>query len=313
LIGAVHHIVTVPLESAGEALPKQPAPLSPARRMCPMTVSILILTLDEEVNIEACIASVSWSDDIVVLDSGSVDQTRALAEKAGARVFMRAFDNYAAQRNYGLNKIEWRHPWVLMLDADEIVPADLSREMIERVSDASSDTCLYRMRRKDFLFGTWIRGSGGYPTWFPRLARVGRTWVEREINEEYKTDGEIGELRAHLHHYPFNKGLSAWIAKHNRYSTMEAELLVRSACFTAPAPMRDVFSADPLRRRRALKALVHKMPMRPLVVFCAGYVLKRGFLEGRAGLAFSLLRSWYEFMIDVKVTELRRRAGKQPV
>ena len=233
-------------------------------------------------------------------------------QQAGARVVNRAFDNYAAQRNYGLREIQWRNPWVLMLDADEIVPEDLAQEMALRTGSASPATCLFRMRRKDFLFGTWIRGSGGYPTWFPRLARVGRVWVEREINEEYKTDGETGVLEGHLHHYPFNKGFAEWIAKHNRYSTMEAALLAGA---TAPIPprARELFSADPLQRRRALKSLVYRLPMRPVVIFLAGYVLKRGFLEGRAGLTFSLLRAWYEVMIDLKVRELRRRAQNRPV
>lgn len=278
-----------------------------------MTVSVLILTLDEKVNIEACIASVSWSNDVVVLDSGSVDDTTDRALRAGARVFTRPFDNYAAQRNYGLKEIQWRNPWVLMLDADEVVSPELAAEIVGRVASAAPEVCLYRMRRKDFLFGTWIRGSGGYPTWFGRLARLGRVWVEREINEEYKTDGEVALLNEHLHHYPFNKGFSAWIAKHNRYSSMEAGLLaVRGSATDAPK-LRDLLSGDPLQRRRSLKALVYRLPMRPVVVFLGGYVLKAGFLEGRAGLTFALLRAWYEFMIDVKVRELRQRASGRPV
>lgn len=272
-----------------------------------MPISILIMTKDEELNIEGCLSSVAFSDDVVVLDSGSSDRTAELAAARGARVLTRPFDNYAAQRNYGLREVTWRNEWVLMLDADEVVPPDLAGEMLAAVRGASPSLCLLRMRRKDFLFGTWIRGSSGYPSWFPRLARARRVWVERPINEEYCTDGDTGQLDGHLHHYPFNKGLAAWIDKHNRYSTMEAQLLDARAAATAPMQLRDLFSADPLTRRRELKRLVYRLPGRPLLVFLAGYLLKGGFLEGRAGLTFSLLRAWYELLIDLKVRELRRR------
>ena len=278
-----------------------------------MPISVLILTLDEEQNLPGCLDSLRWCDDIVILDSGSTDATVALAARAGARVIHRDFDDYASQRNFGLRDIEWRHPWVLMVDADERVPQDLVTEMQSATTQASSELCLFRMRRKDYLFGTWIRGSGGYPTWFPRLARVGRVWVARPINEEYLTDGLTGELACHLHHFPFNKGMSAWVAKHNRYSSMEAEMLVgRQNCAVRPS-MRDVVSTDPLSRRRALKYVVYRMPFRPMIVFLGVYVLRLGFLEGRAGLTFALLRSWYEFLINVKVAELKRRARKLPV
>jgi glycosyltransferase involved in cell wall biosynthesis len=278
-----------------------------------MTVSVLILTLNEEVNIEACLASARWSDDIVVLDSGSTDRTVELATTAGARVVTRPFDNYAAQRNFGLQQIPWRNPWVLMLDADEVVSPELARELAARVASAPASLCLLRFRRKDFFFGTWIRGSGGYPSWFPRLARVGRCWVEREFNEQYETDGETGELQEHLHHFPFNKGLTAWIDKHNRYSSMEAELIYRGLSEHDRPGVRGLFSADPLVRRRAMKQGLYSLPARPLVVFCGLYFIKLGFLEGRAGLTFSVLRAWYEFLVNTKVRELRRRAARLPV
>ena len=272
-----------------------------------MAISILIMTKDEEANIARCLASVTFSDDVVVLDSQSTDRTVEIAASHGARIVTRPFDDYASQRNYGLHEIPWRNDWVLMLDADEIVPPELAEEMHNTVRNAPPALCLLRMRRKDFLFGTWIRGSGGYPSWFPRLARARRVWVERPINEEYCTDGDRGELRGHLHHVPFNKGMASWIEKHNRYSTMEAKLLVDGWSSAGDVRLRDLAAGDPLVRRRTLKRLVYRLPGRPLIIFLAGYVLRGGFLEGRAGLTFSLLRAWYEFAIDVKVRELRRR------
>ncbi|HKK17787.1 MAG TPA: glycosyltransferase family 2 protein, partial [Opitutales bacterium] len=168
-----------------------------------MNLSILILTYNEAINLPGCLASVAFSDDIVVLDSGSTDQTVDLAERAGATVLHRPFDNYAAQRNFGLAH-DFKHEWVLMLDADERVP----REFIDELrSIAGGPVTLYRMRRKDMFMERWLRRSSGYPTWFGRLFKKGRVCVEREVNEEYYTDGEVGTLEGHLEHFPFNKGL----------------------------------------------------------------------------------------------------------
>jgi hypothetical protein len=167
------------------------------------------------------------------------------------------------------------------------------------------------MRRRDYLFGRWIPRSSGYPTWFGRLVRIGRAWVERPINEEFHADGEIAPLLGHLDHYPFNKGFAAWIAKHDRYSTMEALLRAKESDF--PAHWAEIFARDPSQRRKAQKAWLNGVPLRPLVVFAGLYFIKGGMLEGRAGLTFSLLRAWYEYFIDCKALELRRRAAGLPV
>jgi glycosyltransferase involved in cell wall biosynthesis len=275
-----------------------------------MSVSVLILTLDEEINIGGCLESVSWSDEVVVLDSFSKDRTVAIAAGRGARVVQRAFDNYSNQRNFGLEEIQYRNPWVLLLDADERVPEDLRAEMLEAVRTAGEGVTAYRMRRKDHLYGRWIRGSSGYPTWFARLVRVGHVWYERAFNEELHTDGETRPLQGHFYHYPFNKGFSAWIAKHDRYSSMEAELLEQKLAFRWR--WRDLFG-DAGARRRAAKALVYQLPARPVAVFFALYFFRGGIFGGRAGLTFSLLRAWYEYMIDCKCAELRRRSRGLPV
>lgn len=276
-----------------------------------MSISVLVLTLNEEINIRACLDSLRWSDDLVVLDSLSTDNTVSIAQEAGARVYQRQFDNYAAQRNFGLRDIQYRHPWVLMVDADERVPADLHLELTRAVRDADEDITLFLMRRRDHLFGRWLKRSSGYPTWFGRLARVGHVWVERAINEEYCTSGKTARLLAHLNHYPFNNGFSAWITKHDRYSTMEAQLWSERA--VERLGVAAMFGSDPLKRRRAIKRVVYTLPGRPILIFLALYILKAGFLDGRAGVTFSLLRSWYEYMIDCKRRELRRRREGMPI
>lgn len=273
-------------------------------------ISILILTLNEEQNLPSCLSSLDWCDDIVVLDSYSIDNTTVIAEKAGVRVFKRKFDNYACQRNYGMENINYKHKWVLMLDADEVVPVRLSREMNNAVYHSADDVTLFRVRRKDFLLGKWIKYSSKYPIWFGRLVKIGHAHVEREINEEYHTEGSIVSLKEHLIHYPFNKGFHSWLEKHNKYSTMEAELKYNQGI--VGVSFKNLFSNDPVIRRKSIKALFHKLPGRPLWMFLLLYVFRGGFLEGRAGLTYCLLTSFYEYMIDCKVHELKiREEGKR--
>jgi len=276
-----------------------------------MNVSVLILTLNEEANLRECIASVRWSDDVLVLDSFSGDRTLEVARELDVRVHQRKFDDYASQRNFGLHELQYRHPWVLMLDADERVPLDLQEEIAVVTRDAPAGVAMFLVRRRDHLWGRWIRRSSGYPTWFGRLVRVGKVVVARAINEEYHAEGEVRHLHHHLDHFPFNKGFSEWIAKHDRYSTMEARLRVHAL---EPRPAaRVLLAGDPIERRRGLKAWLYRIPGRPLIVFFGLYFWRGGMLEGRAGLTFSLLRAWYEFMIDCKSRELQEAmAGRRP-
>jgi glycosyltransferase involved in cell wall biosynthesis len=272
-------------------------------------VSILILTLNEEKNLADCIESCAWSDDIVVFDSMSVDRTAEIAVSHGARVLERRFDNYAAQRNAAL-AVGYKHPWVLMVDADERVPPDLAAEIKRRVAAADADTVMFRMRRRDFFLGRWLRRSSGYPTWFGRLVRVGHVRIEREVNEEFVADGMVRRIDAHLHHYPFNKGIAYWFERHNRYSTMEA--LQKAKIRDQPLELRGLFGTDPIARRRGLKQIGYRLPLRPLAIFLYFYVLRLGLLDGRAGWYFSLMRASYEMTIDLKVIEARRLALRLP-
>ncbi len=231
-----------------------------------MTISVLILTLNEEENLPNCLASLGWCDDVVVLDSYSSDKTEQLAVEGGARFFQRRFDNYAAQRNYGLNEITYKYDWLLMVDGDETVPSELVAEMTRMVAENGNEvTTIYRMRRKDFFLGKWIKRSSGYPTWFGRLMEIGHVRVERSINEEYVTDDGMGYLQEHLYHYPFHKGFSAWLEKHNRYSSMEAELLVQK--YSNKLNLEELRSKDPTLRRRPVKSVVYRPSGRPLLRF----------------------------------------------
>ena len=274
-----------------------------------MSISVLILTLNEEQNLPGCLESVKWSDDIIVLDSLSTDRTVEIAKTAGARVVHRPFDNYANQRNHALQDVKFAHPWIYLMDADERIPDELRDEMLASTRNAPDDVMVFRLRRKDMFMGRWLRRSSGYPTWASRLVRAGRVWVEREINEELHTDGKVAHLKGHFIHHPFNKGIAFWLERHNRYSTMEAEALVKET----REPMRwfDIFNRDPVVRRKVLKQLAYRFPCRPMLAFCYLYFLRMGFLDGTPGWHYCRLRAIYEYMIDLKVMELRRRERGQ--
>jgi glycosyltransferase involved in cell wall biosynthesis len=264
-----------------------------------MHCSVLILTYNEAVNIGACIESLPWRDDIHVLDSESSDETRRIAQGFGATVHTRAFINYADQRNFGL-ALPFRHSWIVMLDADERMTPSLATEIEQHLMDAAPELAMMRVRRKDMFMGRWLRRSSGYPTWFARVMRRGRVRVEREINEEYVTDGRVATLSGHILHFPFSKGIDWWFERHNLYSTMEAERL-RLERLSKGLSATDIFSNDPVRRRARLKQIFYRMPARPIVVFLYLYIIRLGFLDGRPGYSYAMMRVAYEIMIDTKL------------
>src|SRR5262245_54927071 len=130
-----------------------------------MGISTLIMTLNEEENLPACLRSLTWCDDIVVLDSFSSDRTVEIAREAGARVFQRAWDSELGQRMYGLREVPFKHPWVYTPDADEVTPDDLRDEMLAIAADPERPEALFQARYKNIFMGRWIRRSSLYPTW----------------------------------------------------------------------------------------------------------------------------------------------------
>lgn len=276
-----------------------------------MSVSVLILTLNEEVNLPQCLESVAWSDDIVVFDSFSTDRTVEIARAAGARVLQRRFDNERDHRTASLH-LDFKHPWVYNPDADELTPEDLRDEMLRVVADSTRPERAYRVRRKDMFMGRWLKHSSLYPTWLVRLFRPQAVSFERSVNLRYVVDGPEGRLAAHLVHYSFNKGLDAWIEKHNRYSTVEAAETLASLS-DGRLLWRDLISKDAVVRRRALKELSLRLPCRPALRFLYMYLLRLGFLDGIPGYTYCRLLAMYQYMIVLKAKELQRKDRSLPM
>ena len=269
-------------------------------------ISVLILTLNEERNLPACLEAVKWSNDIVVLDDGSTDRTVEIAEAFGARVVRHSAGGERAQREYSIRKIPFRYPWVFNPDADEIAPESLRDEMLRVVSDPSRDEVAYRVRFRNIFMGSWLKHSSLYPTWVVRLFKPEKVSFERETNLIYVIDGKCGYLSNDYYHYSLNKGLSAWFDKHNRYSDGEAVEALKSAGTGKIDWAGLIAFRDQIRRRKALKNLAWHVPCRSVFVFFYLYFFRLGFLDGIAGLNFCFLRTIYEYMIDLKVCEKKR-------
>ena len=269
-----------------------------------MSLSVLILTKNEERDLPHCLASVRWASDIVVYDSFSSDATLKIAAKAGARVVQRAFDDWSTHQNWGLRNISFKNPWVLYLDADERVTVEL-RARIEETLARTPEVAAFQIRRRDFMDGRWLRHVQASP-YYIRLFRPERIRYERLVNPVTIVDGGVTPLEGYLDHFPFSKGYAHWIARHNEYSTLEArEILeggeVRGRLFDLLA------ERDFQKRRRVQKRLFYKLPFRPILKFVVLYFGKLGFLDGRPGFTYALLQSIYEYFISLKVKELRRQ------
>jgi len=277
-----------------------------------MTVSVFVQTLDEQANLPRCLGSLSWSDDIVVLDSISSDGTEQIVRDFNGRFYQRPYDGRASNQNWAVENIEFKHPWVYYSDADEVVPPELRDEILDVTNDPVRGEVAYRVRFRNMLCGKWIRRSSLYPSWIPRLWRPEKIRWKRQANPVAVIDGPVGYLQNHFEHYSFNKGFYAWFEKHNKYSSHEAIETLKELDHGS-IDWSGLLARDPARRRMALKHLSFRLPGRPYAKFLYMYLLRMGFLDGRAGLTYCTLQAIYEYMICCKVKELRRREKGLPV
>ena len=277
-----------------------------------MPVSIFIQTLDEEANLPGLLESVSYADDIVVLDSLSTDRTREIAEAAGCRWFERPYDGRGPHQNWAMEHIDFKHRWVFYLDADERMTPELRAE-IERIADAweagemsreRGDPVAYYCGRKNYFCGKWLKHAMP-PGNIMRFFQPPYIRFERLANPVPTVDGEVGYLQEHFLHDNFSKGLSEWLERHNRYSSYEAKETLR-ALADNPVRLGNLLSSDRNTRRLELKNISFRLPGRPFLKFLYMYLAQLGFLDGRAGLTYCTLQAIYEYQIVLKVRELRR-------
>jgi glycosyltransferase involved in cell wall biosynthesis len=265
-----------------------------------MNVSVLLLTYNEAANLPRCLAALAWCDDVVVVDSGSTDATVSIAESHGARVLTRPFDDFSAQRNFGLDAGGLRHDWVLHLDADEVVTDAFVAALRALVPPPGIYGC--RVPSKMMFRGRWLRHAGMYPSYQVRLGhrerlrfrQVGHGQREDLAPEQLDTFGE-----PYLH-YSFSHGMRHWLERHVRYAADEARELMIARKQGMPR-WRDIFATDRMTRRRALKSLTHHVPLalRPPLRFVYVYLMRGGILDGSAGFIYAFMLATYEGMIAI--------------
>ena len=280
--------------------------------MTKVPVTVVVPARNEEENLPAALASVGWAERVVVVDSGSTDRTEELARGAGAEVVeFHYLPGGPKKKSWALQELDFRTDWVLLLDADERVRAALRAEIERAVASGEHDG--YFVDRELVFMGRPLRCF--QPNWNMRLFRAGRGRFEdldlsdlpgtgdNEVHEHVVVDGSTGYLKTPLLHDDY-RGLTAWLDRHNRYATWEAHLYRRFRSEPVGVGPLGFLRLDAVQRKRVLRRLWVRLPFRTPLRFLVWYVGRRGFLDGRPGLAYCVLMSYYEYIIGAKLREL---------
>ena len=245
-------------------------------------LSVIIITLNEEKNIQDCLLSVAWADEIVVVDSQSTDRTVELAEKYTDKVYVTEWMGYSANKNYALEMTT--NEWILWLDADERVTPELARE-IQNLLSSKISVDGFEVARRAFFLGKWIKHCGWYPGYVLRLFKKGNArFTDSKVHEGLELDGPRVRLNYDLLHFTDNN-LEHYMWKFNRYTS---------------------FAADELSTK-GRKSGIGAILFRPIATFVKMYLLKRGFLDGVEGLMLCLLSSGYVAMKYAKLWEANQK------
>jgi glycosyltransferase involved in cell wall biosynthesis len=262
--------------------------------------SIIILTYNEESSLQLCFDHIKFCDDIVVIDSCSNDSTVEIAEKNGARVFTNRFKNFGDQRNFAIDKVEYKYDWVFHLDVDEHFTEDLRNECEASLKDYKFGA--FMVPSKMILYGKWLKNSGDYPVYQMRFHKIGDArfikWGHGQRESDLKNG--LGSFKSPYLHNSFDKGISSWLLKHIKYAEEEAKLFKKER---KKFNILNLFSRSKLVRYREVKNLGSTLPMKPLLRFLYYYLYKKGFMDGRVGLEYCKMQFLFQLMISMKVFE----------
>ena len=250
-----------------------------------VNVSVVVITKNEEHNLHECLQSVRWADEIVVVDAESTDRTVEVARKYTDKVVVRPWPGFGPQKNFGMDQAS--SDWILILDADERVTLELQQEIQQVVKQWSShDPVAYRVPRRNFYYGRWIRHGGVYPDYQIRFIRKGAArYNDMPVHENLIVEGGVGVLRGHLDHYT-ERRIADHFEKFELYTTLAAQQKLKSR--------HSVHWYDLLGR--------------PLVILLKTYVIKQGFRDGIHGLILSVFAGMYTFVKYAKLWELTQHA-----
>jgi glycosyltransferase involved in cell wall biosynthesis len=283
-------------------------------------VSVLIPAKNEEANLPACLESVARADEVFVVDSKSSDRSVEIAESLGANVVQFDFNGrWPKKKNWSLENLPFRNEWVLIVDCDERIPPELWDEIAVAIQDPQHNG--YYLNRRVFFLGKWIRFGGKYPDWNLRLFKHQKGRYENlnteevpntgdnEVHEHVILKGDVGYLKNDMLHIDF-RDIYHWLERHNRYSNWEARVyfnLLNSKDDSGTIGAN--FFGDAVQRKRFLKTVWVRLPFKPMLRFILFYIIRLGFLDGKAGYIYGRLLSQYEYQIGVKLYELQEFGG----
>jgi glycosyltransferase involved in cell wall biosynthesis len=246
-------------------------------------LSAIVTTLNEATQIEGTLAQLAFADELLVVDSYSTDGTPDIAREMGARVLQHEYESPAAQKNWAIPQAG--HEWVLIVDADELVPEGLAREIRDTVERRPALEG-FEIKRRNLFLGKEIRHSGWQNDWVTRLFRRDRArYVERQVHERLEVDGSVGRLEGAFIHQPY-RSLEDYWKKLRRYADWNA---VEA-------------------RRRGQRVSPAYMMLHPVARFLKAYLVQKGFLDGAHGLVVCLLTAVYAAAKDVRIWELQQTA-----
>jgi len=269
--------------------------------------SIYILTYNEEIDIADCIESAQQlCDDIIVVDSYSSDRTIEIARRYPVQIVQHTFERHGLQRTWMLKEVATKHDWVYILEADERMTPQLFSECLEAIKNPAHVG--YYVAERVIFMDQWIRYSTQYPRYQLRLLHKEKVYFDDYGHTEREVyHGSTGFLKETYPHYTCSKGFSRWFDKHNRYSSDEALETIHQLETGTVNWQQLFFGSSEVARRRALKNLSLRLPGRPLVRFIYMYFLLGGILDGQAGFTWCVLQAFYEYMILLKVWEIREQ------
>jgi glycosyltransferase involved in cell wall biosynthesis len=277
-------------------------------------ISVIVPVKNEALNLSRCLPALAWADEVFVVDSQSSDRTQQVAREHGARVVQFHFNGtFPKKKNWALENLDFRNEWVLIVDADEVVVPDLAAEIARRTAANEADGFYINM--KYYFLGRRIRHCGYAEAWNLRLfrhrlgryeampVRPGSATGDNEAHEHVELRGKALRMHNQLDHHAYPT-IAVWVEKHNRYARWEAEMYERF--LHEPVP-RSIGIGKAFKRH--LKKVYLRLPLRFLLRFFYAYVLRLGFLDGRPGLIFCGLLSFYDFLAWANVYERRVAAG----
>ncbi len=280
-----------------------------------VSVSVVILTFNSQESIEATLQSVAdVSDDIHVVDSGSTDATLEIVRRYTSSLVHHPFENYGAQRNWAIANLPLRYGWQLHLDADERLSPPLAMAIGRLAAEGfPGGSAGYFLPRLTWFLGKPIRHGAMYPIWHMRLFRTGAGRCEaRKYDQHFLVEGPTSRID-HAMIDDIRMPLTEWTARHNRWADAEVEELLSPS--HAEHLVRADRAGDPVQQKRALRGHYNDAPLflRALLLFLYRYVLRLGFLDGREGLIFFVLQTfWFRFLVDCKIYERGRVPATLP-